>query len=130
MAPVLDEYGSVSGIVTFENIIEEIVGEIQDEFDAEQPELVDLGDNVYRALGSLLIQDLEDEIGVDLGDDRKEDTIAGAVLSELGRRAETGDRLSVGPLDLEVLEVDGNRILALKLTLSPEARSLGEAARR
>jgi CBS domain containing-hemolysin-like protein len=118
MAAVLDEYGGVSGIVTLENVIEEIVGEIQDEFDAERPELVKVGDGVYHILGSMLIQDLEDDLDIDLGDERDEDTLAGVTLSELGRRARVGDRVTFGPLELEVLEVDRNRILSLRVTMA------------
>ncbi|HVS12398.1 MAG TPA: hemolysin family protein [Thermoanaerobaculia bacterium] len=123
MAAVLDEYGGVSGIVTLENVIEEIVGEIQDEFDAEKPELVKISDGVYQILGSMLIQDLEDELEVDLGDERDEDTLAGVALSELGRRARVGDRVTFGPLALEVVEVDRNRILSLRVKVVPRGES-------
>jgi CBS domain containing-hemolysin-like protein len=123
MAAVLDEYGGVSGIVTLENVIEEIVGEIQDEFDAERPELVKISEGVYQILGSMLIQDLEDELEVDLGDERDEDTLAGVALSELGRRARVGDRVTFGPLELEVLEVDRNRILSLRVKVAPRGET-------
>jgi CBS domain containing-hemolysin-like protein len=119
MAAILDEYGGVSGIVTLENLIEEIVGEIQDEFDFERPEVVKVGDNQYRVLGSMLVEDLEDELGVNLGESRAEDTMAGVALSEIGRRARPGDRIAVGPMMLEVLEVERNRIRALKITVTP-----------
>lgn len=111
---VLDEYGGVAGIVTLENVIEEIVGEIQDEFDAEKPELVRKGEDLYQVSGSMLVVDLEDELGIEFSD-RDEDTIAGVVLSELGRRPRVGDRVEIGPIRLEVLEVQGNRIRTLRL---------------
>ena len=114
MAAVLDEYGGVSGIVTLENVIEEIVGEIQDEFDLELPELVKRADGVYLAAGSLLVEDLETALALEFSD-RDEDTIAGVVLSELGRRPRLGDRIQLGPLAAEVIEVDGNRITKLEL---------------
>ncbi len=118
MAAVLDEYGGISGIVTLENIIEEIVGEIQDEFDYERPEVIRVSEGVYHVLGSTLIQDLEDELEIELGGtEREEDTVAGIVLSEIGRRARIGDKISVGPLQLEVREVDHNRITSLRATL-------------
>jgi len=120
LAAVLDEYGGVSGVVTLENVIEEIVGPIQDEFSAEKPELQPRGDNVYQVSGSMLVADLEDELGIEFSD-RDEDTVAGVVLSELGRRARPGDKVEVGPLHLEVLEVTGNRIRALRLTLRQPA---------
>ena len=115
LAAVLDEYGGVAGIVTLENVIEEIVGPIQDEFDAEKPELVDRGDGVYQVSGAMLVVDLEDELGLELSD-RDEDTIAGVVLSELGRRPRVGDRVTLGGLRVEVLDVQGNRIRTLRLT--------------
>ncbi len=115
LVAVLDEYGGVSGIVTLENVIEEIVGPIQDEFDAEKPELVDKGEGVYQVSGAMLVVDLEDEIGLELSD-RDEDTIAGVVLSELGRRPRVGDHIELAGVRLEVLEVQGNRIRSLRLT--------------
>ena len=119
MAAVLDEFGGVSGIVTLENVIEEIVGPIQDEFDAERPEIVDKGDGVYQLSGSMLVVDLEDELGREISE-RDQDTVAGLVLSKLGRRPRVGDRVEVGGLRFEVLEVQGNRIRSLRL-LTPSA---------
>jgi len=118
LAAVVDEYGGVAGIVTLENVIEEIVGPIQDEFDAEKPELVAKPDGTYQISGSMLIVDLEGELGLEISD-RDEDTIAGVVLSELGRRPRVGDAVTVGPLELEVVEVQGNRIRTLRLVLPP-----------
>lgn len=120
MAAVVDEYGGVAGIVTLENVLEEIVGEIQDEFDAEVPEFVRLEDGGYKVLGGMLIDDLEDELGIDIADAREEDTVAGIALSELGRTAEAGDAVEAGRLRLEVLEVDGNRITTLRVDVLPE----------
>ncbi|MCY3966795.1 MAG: hemolysin family protein [Acidobacteria bacterium] len=120
MAAVVDEYGGVAGIVTLENVLEEIVGEIQDEFDAEVPEFVRLEDGGYRVLGGMLIDDLEDELGIDIADAREEDTVAGIALSELGRTAEEGDTVEAGRLRLQVEEVDGNRIVTLRVDVLPE----------
>jgi CBS domain containing-hemolysin-like protein len=120
MAAVLDEYGGVSGIVTLENVIEEIVGPIQDEFDAERPEIIQRAENLYEISGAMLIKDLEDELDLEVSH-RNEDTIAGVVLSALGRRARLGDETQVGPLTLRVVEVDGNRIQTLRVRIEPEA---------
>lgn len=122
LAAVLDEYGGVSGIVTLENVIEEIVGPIQDEFDAEKPELVAKGGGIYHVSGAMLVVDLEDEIGLELSD-RDEDTVAGVVLSELGRRPRAGDRVDLAGVRFEVLEVQVNRIKTLRLTVPPTATS-------
>jgi CBS domain containing-hemolysin-like protein len=123
MAAVLDEYGGVSGIVTLENVVEEIVGPIQDEFDAEQPELVPLGEGLYSVAGAMLVRDFESELDLELSD-RDEDTMAGLALSELGRSPVVGDRVEIGPVRLEVREVTGHRILRLEAavpTPSPPA---------
>jgi CBS domain containing-hemolysin-like protein len=124
LAAVIDEYGGVSGIVTLENVIEEIVGPIQDEFDAEKPELVDRGNGVWQVSGSMLVMDLEDELGLELSD-RDEDTVAGLVLSELGRRPRVGDRVEVAGLGFEVLEVQGSRIRSLRLVREAPAPPAG-----
>ena len=118
---VLDEYGGVSGIVTMENVIEEIVGQIQDEFDTERPELVRKDDHHFIVSGSMLVVDLEDELKIEFSD-RDEDTVGGIVLSELGRRPVQGDRVRVGNLIFEVAEVQRNRIQTLSLEVVPEQR--------
>ncbi len=117
MVAVVDEYGGVSGIVTLENVIEEIVGEIQDEFDTDRPELVRRGDGSFTLAGAMLVVDLEDEIGLELST-RDEDTIAGVVLSELGRKPRVGDRIDLGRARFEILEVQGNRIRSLRLEVA------------
>ncbi len=114
MAAVLDEFGGVSGIVTLENVIEELVGPIQDEFDREPPELIQRADNLWEVSGSMVIEDLEDEIGMEV-DHRDEATIAGVVMSDLGREAKVGDEVDVGPLSFRVVEIDGNRIQTLRV---------------
>jgi len=121
VAAVIDEYGGVSGIVALENVIEEIVGQIQDEFDAaEKPEIQERGPGIYVISGAMLVDDLEGTLGVEFSE-RDEDTIGGVVLSELGRRPVVGDAVELGPLTLEVLEVRMNRILSLKVTVkTPE----------
>ncbi len=117
MSAVLDEYGGVSGVVTMENVLEEIVGEIQDEFDMEEPELVARGNNVYDVAGSMLIADFEDELAMELSE-RDEDTIGGVVLSELGRQPQVGDCVEVGRMSVEIQDLDGNRITRLRATLT------------
>jgi CBS domain containing-hemolysin-like protein len=114
MAAVIDEYGGVSGIVTLEDVIEEIVGSIQDEFDVERPELVEKGDGVYQVSGGMLVEDLEEALGIELSE-RDEDTIGGVVLSELGRNPAVGDRVELGPVTLEVLEVQLNRVATIRI---------------
>ncbi len=116
MAAVIDEYGGVSGIVTLEDVIEEIVGQIEDEFDVENPELKARGDGVYEVSGGMLIEDLEAALELELSE-RDEDTLGGLVLSELGRNPAVGDQVELGPMILEVLEVQGNRVNTVQLTV-------------
>jgi CBS domain containing-hemolysin-like protein len=120
MAAVLDEYGGVSGTVSLENVIEEIVGQIQDEFDVEKPELTPLGNGVFLVSGAMLVEEVEEALGLEFSE-RDEDTIGGVVLSELGRRPAAGDRVELGPLLLEVQEVQRNRIRTLRATVPEPA---------
>jgi CBS domain containing-hemolysin-like protein len=116
LAAVIDEYGGVSGIVTIEDVIEEIVGSIQDEFDVEKPELVERGDGVYQVAGGMLVEDLEEALGVEFSE-RDEDTIGGVVLSELGRNPAVGDRVELGPVTIEVIEVQHNRVATVRINV-------------
>jgi len=120
LAAVIDEYGGVSGIVTLEAVIEEIVGPIQDEFDVETPELQKTADGAYQVSGGMLVEDLEEALGIELSD-RDEDTIGGVVLSELGRAPAVGDKIELGPVSLEILDVHLNRINTLRLTVHQPA---------
>jgi CBS domain containing-hemolysin-like protein len=119
MVAVLDEYGGVSGIVTLEDVIEEIVGQIQDEFDQEKPEIVQEKESVYRVSGTMLVVDLEDALSVEFSE-RDEDTVGGVVLSELGRPPKNGDSVQVGEVSFEVLETSRRRINTLLVTVTPQ----------
>jgi CBS domain containing-hemolysin-like protein len=116
LAAVVDEYGGVSGIVTLENVIEEIVGQIQDEFDLEVPELVKKRENVYLVSGSMLVDELEQALGVEFSE-RDEDTVGGVMLSELRTSPSEGDEVTLPPLTLRVVEVDENRIKRVRVTV-------------
>jgi CBS domain containing-hemolysin-like protein len=120
LAAVIDEYGGVSGIVTLETVIEEIVGQIQDEFDVESPELLETEEGVFEVSGGMLVEDLEEALGIELSE-RDEDTIGGVVLSELGRAPAVGDKIELGPVSLEVLEIELNRINTLRVTVHQPA---------
>lgn len=114
MAAVVDEYGGVSGIVTMEDVIEEIVGQIQDEFDEERPDVIKQSEGVFLVSGSMLVMDLEEAISLEFSD-RDEDTIGGLVLSELGRSPRTGDEVTVGHARFKVMEVSRRRIHTLEV---------------
>lgn len=109
MAVVLDEYGGASGIVSLENITEELFGQIQDEFDRERPEIEPLGNGRYRVRGDYLIEDLADRLKVDLGQP-EEETIGGYVAARIGREVVPGDRCELGELSIEVIEAERFRV--------------------
>jgi CBS domain containing-hemolysin-like protein len=109
MAVVLDEYGGASGIVSLENITEELFGQIQDEFDRERPEIEVLGNGRYRVRGDYLIEDLTDRLKVDV-DEPAEETIGGYVAARLGREVAPGDRTTLGDLQIEVLDAERFRV--------------------
>lgn len=109
MAVVLDEYGGASGIVSLENITEELFGQIQDEFDRERPEIEVLGNGRYRVRGDYLIEDLTDRLKVDVGEPAEE-TIGGYVAARLGREVAPGDRTNLGNLQIEVVDAERFRV--------------------
>jgi CBS domain containing-hemolysin-like protein len=109
MAIVLDEYGGASGIVSLENITEELFGQIQDEFDRERQEIEPLGNGRYRVRGDYLIEDLADRLKVDVGEPAEE-TIGGYVAARIGREVAPGDRTNLADLEIEVLEAERFRV--------------------
>jgi putative hemolysin len=126
LAMVIDEYGGVAGLVTVEDILEEIVGEIEDEdTEAEDVvEIVEAGEGYYEVLGSTEVGKIERLFDFEIEDDDFT-TIAGLVINELGQVPRPGARLSFRGLDVEVLESDERRIGRLRLRRAPEH---GEAA--
>ncbi|HKS23996.1 MAG TPA: hemolysin family protein [Thermoanaerobaculia bacterium] len=109
MAVVLDEYGGASGIVSLENITEELFGQIQDEFDRERPEIEPLGNGRYRVRGDYLIEDLTARLKVDVGEPAEE-TIGGYVAARLGREVAPGDRTTLGDLQIDVVDAERFRV--------------------
>jgi CBS domain containing-hemolysin-like protein len=126
LAMVIDEYGGVAGLVTVEDILEEIVGEIEDEDTAadEVVEIVEAGGGYYEVLGSTEVGKIERLFDFEIEDDDFT-TIAGLVVNELGQVPRPGTRLNFRGLDVEVLESDERRIGRLRLRRAPEH---GEAA--
>ncbi len=114
IAIVLDEYGGTAGVVTLEDLIEEIVGEVSDPFDAE-PDIQLLEDGTTLVDGLTLIEDINDRLGLKLVDPDY-DTIAGFVLGRLGRMAEEGDTIVTDGVQLRVEALDGWRIDRISLT--------------
>jgi putative hemolysin len=118
MAIVVDEYGSVAGLVTLEDLLEEIVGEIDDEFDPEDAPIVRLGPERYRIDGRLPVEEFNERFERKLPDEDYH-TVGGVVFGELGRAPVVGDTVEIGHVRFEVASVDGTRILYVHVTLLP-----------
>jgi CBS domain containing-hemolysin-like protein len=114
MAIVIDEYGGTAGIVTLEDLIEELVGEIVDEFDTEDARVEPVPSGGVRVSGSLTIDDANDLLEADLPEGDY-DTVSGLVLSVLGRLAATGDAIEVPGARLTVERVQGRRIMRVRI---------------
>ena len=114
-AVVVDEFGGTVGIVTLENAIEALVGQIQDEFDTEKSELVRLGENAWEAAGTLALHELEKIIGI-VPHGENTTTASGWVTEKLGGFPKAGDIVTVGNFELRVEEMDGPRVAKLKVS--------------
>ena len=121
MAVVVDEYGATAGIVTLEDLLEEIVGEIEDEFDLPDESVERLDDRRIRISGSFTIDDFNEQFGTEL-DDEDFHTVAGYVFGHLGRAAEAGDEVLDSGLNFKVLEVEGSRIERVEVELDEPQR--------
>jgi putative hemolysin len=113
LAVVVDEYGGTDGIVTLEDLVEEIVGDIQDEYDVERPDHTDGGSATVS--GGLTIEDFAKETGVELADGDYE-TVAGYVIARLGRVPDVGDAVLVEGTRIEVAEMEGRRVTRVAVT--------------
>jgi CBS domain containing-hemolysin-like protein len=114
-AVVVDEYGAMVGVVTLEDLLEEIVGEIEDEFDVPEQQIEQVDDDSYRVDGMFPIEEFNSRFGTDLPDEDFH-TIAGFVFGQLGRAPEPGDDVSYDGVRFDVLEVEGNRIERIGVT--------------
>jgi len=118
LAIVLDEYGGTAGLVTMEDLLEEIVGPIYDEHDPQ--DRVGPTDGAPRIDGSMPISEFNNQFDAAL-DDADYTTIGGYIFGQLGRLPRVGDRVTVGPLTFELVEMEGRRVKAVRLhTNKPE----------
>ena len=106
IAIVMDEYGGVSGIVTIEDLLEEIVGEIEDEFDFGDPNIEKIDSNNYIIDGKTSLEQVKELLSIDIEGDGF-DTIGGLVYQRLGKIPSVGDAISIGNLNVEVMETVG-----------------------
>jgi putative hemolysin len=114
IAIVMDEYGGTAGLVTLEDLLEEIVGEVGDQFETEKPDIQTMPDGTTLVDGLTLIEDVNEELSLNLIDPHY-DTIAGYVLGKLGRMPKAGDVVEAGGVRIKVEAMDGMRIARLQL---------------
>jgi len=117
MVVVVDEYGGVSGLITMEDLIEEIVGEIHDEAEADGEKVVEEGKGVFVVPGSLELGVLEEKLGMPLVGNTDCTTVAGAVVELFGRLPSPGEKIEHGGVEIEVLAADRRRVQRLRLKI-------------
>jgi magnesium and cobalt transporter len=131
MAIVVDEYGGVSGLVTIEDVIEQIVGEIDDEFDVEDVENIRRdGERKFTVRGVTRIDEFNEYFGARLSEEQGFDTIAGLLMKQLGRLPRRGETAGIDGFEFQVMRVDRGRIDALRVVaprdvLPPEEHAAG-----
>jgi CBS domain containing-hemolysin-like protein len=117
MAFVVDEYGMIIGIVTLENVMEEIIGDVADEFDVEEPEIVPDGSDSYIVLGSTGVSSLENRLGIQF-EEADVDTVAGLLVHQAERLLVAGDVIELPGVTAKVLSVSDDRATKVRFTLS------------
>lgn len=119
MAIVVDEFGGTAGLVTLEDLVEEIFGDIQDEHDKAAPTARDLGGGIYEFSGRCEIADLNDTYHLDIPEDDDYQTLAGYILHNTGAIPEKGESITLGNLSIEVLRKSAARLELLRVTRIP-----------
>jgi putative hemolysin len=120
MALVIDEYGGVSGLVTMEDLLEEIVGEIRDEYDTESP-FIKLDDKTFLIDASISIRDLEEDHGIEIPESTEYETLGGFLLITLQKIPKVGDVVQIEGKKITISEMVAQRIAKVKLEKIPEA---------
>ncbi len=128
VAFVLNEYGATVGMITLEDLLEEIVGEIRDEYDADEEELIqEVDDRTYLVEGSMKLDDINDALDTDL-DSEDYDSIGGIIIEKLDRLPEDGEEVTLdNGIQLKVQGIDQNRIVKVLMTLPEPAEPTEEA---
>jgi len=125
MAIVVDEYGGTAGLVSVEDLLEEIVGEIRDEYDVESETVTDEGDGVFVFSGKVSVDEVRDRLGVEIEREGFE-TVGGYLLSSLGRMPYVGEVVDMGELSFEVLEVERRRVTKVRARRRKDATAPAE----
>ena len=127
MALAIDEYGQTAGLVTLEDILEEIVGDIQDEYDQEEEDIVSVEENVYLVKGTTTLEDLSKELERELADEDC-DTLSGLMVTELGYIPSEGEKfvMTYRGCQMEIVEAKNKMITLAKVTVLPEEETSEE----
>jgi len=126
IAIVLDEYGGTAGLVTIEDLLEEIVGEIQDEYDTEEPMVVRLSDDEARVDGRASVDELSElfDTNIQFEDEDEYDTVGGLIYHRIGGIPSPGDRVELDGLTLTVESTDGRRVGKVLVVRTPDGNEL------
>ncbi len=121
MAVVVDEYGGTSGIVTMEDLLESIVGNIQDEYDDEEIEIQKMNDTTYMIDGGADLEEVAETLGLDISENEDYDTLGGLITDILGRIPDDGEMPAVTyqNVDFTVLVVEDRRVVKVKAVIRP-----------
>src|SRR5271157_3532483 len=128
IAIVIDEYSSFVGIVTVEDILEELVGDIRDEYDREEPDVQKIAEGVYVLDAQMWVDDINDELGLGLPMDESYETVGGLLIDRLGHLPQhPGEKggIEAGRITLVVMQMHGRRIVKIKCIVRPETESGG-----
>ena len=126
IAIVVDEYGGSAGMVTLEDVLERIIGDVQDEFETDEQDVTDLGEGVSRISGLMTLDEVNEQFGLHF-EDSFYNTIGGYVFGQLGRRPELGDQIVENGAEFKIVTMDGLRIDRLELCRSASRRELDES---
>ena len=117
MAIVIDEYGGTQGIVTIEDLLEEIVGEIRDEFDKEEESIQKIREKIFDVKGDTLIEEINEKLDLDIPLSEEYDTISGYIQDKLGKVADVFDQIKEDNFVMKVLDTDNKRVERVRIVI-------------